>query len=486
MTTETLYWHDYETTGSDPARDRPLQFAGVRTSLDLEPIGSPDMVFCQPPTDLLPHPDACLLTGISPQRAQREGVSEPEFASIVQERLGAPGTCGVGWNSLRFDDEITRHLLYRNFFDPYGREWQQGNSRWDLIDLARMAYALRPSGVQWPLREDGAPSFRLEHVAAANGCGAGRAHDALGDVAALLDFARVLKGAQPRLWDWYFGLRRKSRALALLDCAQMKPVLHVSPHYPAANGCIAMVMPIATHPLQPNKIIIADLAPDPAAWVDLDADTLIERLFAPRKDRPSDAARIPLGTISLNRAPALAPLETLQGVDCARIRLDVDACLAHAGVLRARTGLADRTRAVYARENHPSANDAELALYQGFLPDADRGLLPKVRSADADGLKPLQSRFHDARYRTLLERFRARHYPDTLDASEAIAWEDLRTRRLLGKDPVASIGLEEYARVIAQRRAEPGRSNLDLAMLDELEGWGRHLASTINLRANYD
>lgn len=486
MTTETLYWHDYETTGSDPVRDRPLQFAGVRTSLELEPIGDPEVMYCQPPADLLPHPDACLLTGISPQRAQREGLVEPAFAAIVQERLGAPGTCGVGWNSLRFDDEITRHLLYRNFFDPYAREWQQGNSRWDLIDLARMAYALRPNGVQWPLREDGAPSFRLEHVAAANGCGGRRAHDALGDVAALLDFARVLKDAQPRLWDWYFGLRRKARAAALLDCARMKPVLHISRHYPATHGCIAMVVPIAAHPLQPNKIIIADLAPDPAAWVGLDVETLVERLFTPRADLRSDVARAPLGTISLNRAPALAPLEALQGVDCARIRLDADVCLDHARVLRGSAGLADRARAAYARENHPPATDAELALYQGFLPDADRPLLAKVRSTDADGLKSLQPRFHDARYRTLLERYRARHHPETLDAGEAIAWGSLRARRLLGKDPAASIGLDAYARVIAQRRAEPGRGSLDLAMLDELEAWGQHLASTIKPHADHD
>ena len=34
--TTTLYWHDYETTGATPARDRPSQFAGVRTDEALQ------------------------------------------------------------------------------------------------------------------------------------------------------------------------------------------------------------------------------------------------------------------------------------------------------------------------------------------------------------------------------------------------------------------------------------------------------------------
>ena len=82
--------------------------------------------------------------------------------------MAEPGTCSVGYNSIRFDDEFTRHLLYRNFHDPYAREWSEGNSRWDLIDLARLACALRPQGMEWPLRPDGAPSFRLGDLAAAN------------------------------------------------------------------------------------------------------------------------------------------------------------------------------------------------------------------------------------------------------------------------------------------------------------------------------
>src|SRR4051794_34934379 len=94
----SFYWHDYETFGTDSKRDRPSQFAGLRTTLDLEPIGEPLTIFCRPPPDVLPHPEACLLTGITPQQAERDGVIEAEFAARIHDELAAPGTCGVGYN----------------------------------------------------------------------------------------------------------------------------------------------------------------------------------------------------------------------------------------------------------------------------------------------------------------------------------------------------------------------------------------------------
>ena len=201
----TLYWHDYETFGADPARDRPVQFAGIRTDQDLKPIGKPLVVYCRPAPDFLPHPQACLITGITPQQALERGLCEAEFIQRIHAELSRSYTCGVGYNSIRFDDEITRYTLYRNFYDAYGREWQHGNSRWDLIDVVRMCYALRPEGINWPLRDTGAPSFKLEDLTVANGIGHQHAHDALADVEATIALARLIK--QPpaalvrlRLW----------------------------------------------------------------------------------------------------------------------------------------------------------------------------------------------------------------------------------------------------------------------------------------------
>jgi exodeoxyribonuclease-1 len=63
----------------------------------------------------------------------------------------------VGYNSLRFDDEVTRNTLYRNLYSPYDREWQNGNSRWDIIDMVRACHDLRPEGIVWPRRARNSP-----------------------------------------------------------------------------------------------------------------------------------------------------------------------------------------------------------------------------------------------------------------------------------------------------------------------------------------
>lgn len=474
--TQTLLWHDYETTGTDPRRDRPAQFAAIRTTLDLETVGEPMSLFCQPAPDVLMHPDACLITGITPQQMQRDGVIEPEFASLVNEAMAEPGTCSVGYNSLRFDDEFTRHLLYRNFHDPYEREWKDGNSRWDLIDLARLCYALRPDGIEWPLREDGSASFRLEHLASANQIAQARAHDAVSDVEALIGVARLIRARQPRLWDFYFALRRKQRVFELLDVARMTPLVHVSSRYPASRGCLALIAPLAMHPSLPNAVIAFDLDVDPTPLLDLDADAIADRVFVARADLPDDVERIPLKAIHANRSPALAPMSVLKGVDHARIGLDTDRALAHLAKLQGVQGLVAKVQAVFGRaDTREAAVDPELALYGNFLPDADKRLLRAVRETPPQQLGQRVFPFRDPRYPELLFRYRARNWPETLDAAESERWAAFREHRLDTATPLTTLTREQYFETIAARRADPALLPANVPLLDALERWSREM-----------
>jgi exodeoxyribonuclease-1 len=472
----TLFWHDYETFGTDTRRDRPIQFAGIRTSLELEIVDEPVMFYARPPRDMPPSPESCLITGITPQQAEREGVAEAEFAARVHEQLAAPGTCGVGYNSLRFDDEFTRQLLYRNFFEPYGREWENGNSRWDLIDLVRMCAALRPEGIAWPTHEDGTPSFKLEHLATANHLQQSRAHDALSDVEALIDLARLIRVRQPRLWDWHFALRRKQRVFELLDLQAMTPMVHVSSRYPAARGCLAIIAPLAIHPARPGEIIVYDLAQDPGDLLALDADDIADRIFTARADLPEGVERIPLRTVHANRSPALAPLSVLKGADHKRLQLDVERCLAHADRLRAATGLGAKLHDVFQRAAAlPPPEDPELALYSGFLPDADKRLLREVRATPPAQLGSRNFNFRDARYAELLFRYRARNWPETLTPEERERWEMFRVQRLTRATPLTSLTLADYFAKLAVLRNDPLAQNKGV-VLDQLQAWGEQLA----------
>lgn len=484
MPTPTLLWYDYETTGTDPARDRPVQFAAIRTDLQLQPVADPVTLYCRPSRDVLPRPEACLVTGIAPQATERDGMPEADFAAAVHELLAEPGTCSVGYNSIRFDEEFSRNLFYRNFFDPYEHTWRNRNSRWDLLDLVRACHALRPDGIEWPTRDDGNPSFKLEHLAPANGLDHGHAHDALSDVGATIGLARLLRERQPRLYDWYFTQRDKRAVTATLASALagMQPLLHVSGRYPAARGCLAMVVPLAEHPTRSGSFIVADLAVDPAGWASLEADALVDRRFTPRADLPEGFERPPLKAVHANKSPFLAPTAVLRDVDTARIGLDPEQCLRNLESLRARDGLGERVRRVFADDGArwPEREDPELAIYAGFASDADRRRFTVVRTSTPQQLATTDFGFDDPRYAELLFRYRARNWPDTLAAAEWQRWQAFVRDKLQRETETTTLTLERYFATIATLRA-PEQPGPRQALLDQLQAWGESVRDEFGL-----
>jgi len=474
--TATFYWYDYETWGNDPALDRPCQFAGLRTDTDLNEVGEPLVLFARPATDLLPQPEACLVTGITPDRALEQGIPEAEFARAIQQTLAMPGTCSVGYNSLRFDDRINNWLFYRNLLDPYAHAWRNGNSRWDLIDVLRLAHALRPEGIEWPEREPGVTSFKLEALTAANAIDHLGAHDALADVRATLAMARRLKTAQPRLFDYALTLRNKLHVADLFAAGE--PLLHASQRYPAAQGCIAPVIKLAAHPSQKNSVICFDLRQDPTQILDLSPEALQQRLFSRREDLPAGIERLPVKGVKINAAPMLAPMKTLTPQAAERWRIDPAQVAAHAARAAEHRGeIAERLCQAYATEpTHQASTDPERMLYRGgFFLDQDRRLMDQLGRLTPAELAEAQPRFEDARLPTLLFRMRARSWPETLSEPEREDWDAWRFERLTDPDAGASITIDAYEAKLASLRAERSADAQALAILDQLTRWGEQV-----------
>ncbi len=434
MTDTTFFWHDYETFGIVPRRDRPVQFAGLRTDAELNEIGEPVMWFCQPAPDGLPDPESVLLTGILPQQALQHGVPEAAFASSIEAELARPGTIGVGYNSIRFDDEVTRFLFWRNLIDPYAREWQNGCGRWDLMDVVRATWALRPEGIEWPTYTDGAmkgrPSFKLEHLAAANGLLHEAAHDALSDVRATLALARLIRSKQPRLWDFCLKLHKKDAVAAEIGVG--RPFVHLSGRYPVERGCLAIVWPLAPHPTNRNELIVWDLAHDPAELSGLDADTVRRRLYTRADELPEGETRLPIKTIHINKSPiVIGKLATLTPATVQRWGLDLPQALRHAEKAAALDrGLDALWAQVFTRAPPDGPVDVDEDLYGGFLGNEDRRTLERLRGLGAAALANKHPAFHDVRLEEMLFRYRARNFEGTLDDDERARWLQHRVDRL--------------------------------------------------------
>ena len=456
MSTRSFYWHDYETFGTDPSRDRPVQFAGLRTDAELNVIGEPLVIFARPANDCLPHPRACLVTGISPQQALEQGLPEAEFIRLIHEQLARPGTCGVGYNSLRFDDEVTRYTLYRNFYDAYAREWQNGNSRWDIIDMVRATYALRPEGIEWPLREDGLPSFRLEDLTAANGISHEAAHDALSDVHATIALARLIREKQPRLYDYVLTHRDKRSAQAMLDVAAMKPVLHVSGMFGAQRHNIALIVPLAVHPVNRNEIICYDLGVDPRPLIELDSSQLQELLYTRNEDLPEGSQRPGLKSVHINRCPILVTAKMADTATAARLGISGESCRQHLAALREyrgrdEQGFTRHIQAIVTGRDFAEVTDPDRMLYAGgFFNEQDKRVMQQVRDSTPEELATASFPFADRRLPEMLFRYRARNYPQTLSPQELAQWEEYRFQRLTEPEAGASICMEEYQELIDQ------------------------------------
>ncbi len=474
--TDTIFWHDYETWGVDPRRDRAAQFAGIRTNLDLEVIGEPVMFYCKPTTDFLPHPDAVRVTGIAPQLANKEGVNEAEFFGRINEIFSVPKSCGAGYNSIRFDDEVTRFGFYRNFIDPYAREWQNGNNRWDILDLVRMTYALRPEGINWPDREgeEGVPSFRLEHLTKANNIEQEGAHDALVDVKATIDIARLIKTKQPRLYDYFFNLRIKNNVAPMLnvnvELAQRKTILHVSGMFPATQGCISPIVPLMVHPVNKNEIICYDLRHDPSAILEMSIDEIIENLYKPRAQRDETHQYIALKGIHINKSPALSPPKTLTDELATRWGIDWQIIEANKLKLLSDDTFIRRLEEMYSRKREMGECDADANLYGGFISNDDRKLCNQVLTSSPEKLATWTPQFKSTRLQTLYPRYRARNWPETLDDTEQKKWKNFCHARLIDGEFDCPLTADQFQQRLEELALED-LSEREHKALGELVTW---------------
>lgn len=471
--THSLFWHDYETTGANPQKDRPMQFAGVRTDLDFNIIDEPISIFCKLSLDVLPHPQACLITKITPQQANEKGVCEAEFMRQIHAQLSQPHTCSLGYNSIRFDDEVTRYSLYRNFYDAYEREWQNGNSRWDLLDVFRAAQALRPDGFNWVYDDERKPIFKLDQLTVANHIQHSNAHDALADVYALLALANLLRRAQPRLFQFLFEHRTKAQASKLLAVGSGTPLIHISGMYPATQNCLAIVLPFCVHPKNANEIVVYDLSVDPTPLLTLSAEEIKQRLFVAKEELPENVTRIPLKTVHINKCPVLAPMSVLRQQDAVRLKIDVDTCLKNGALLA--TALqqepaifTDKISAVF---NQPYADsqtpvNVDLALYSGgFFSHLDKKAMVQIRNTSPENLTILPP-YEDKRLPEMLFRYRARNYPNTLNAQEWATWREFCVKQLTQENSDVSMKLNEYLECVKTLQKQGADAQITKALLD--------------------
>lgn len=464
---QSFFWYDLETTGIDCRDGRVMQFAGQRTDMNLEPVGDPVNLLIKLTEDILPDPDAVLITGITPQQTIQDGLTEAEFLQLFYKEVATPDTIFVGYNTVRFDDEWMRYMNYRNFYDAYEWQWKDGRSRWDLLDVVRMTRALRPEGIEWPMTEDGKPTNRLELLTKANGLDHEKAHDALNDVLASIAFAKLIKDKQPKLFDWLLAVREKKKVGAVVESGD--PFVYTSGKYDNEFEKTTVVQRIAPHPKK-DKALVYDLRYDPTEFLGLSPSGLADRWRWTREE--GAPSRLPVKTLQYNRCPAVAPLGVMKDAP-KKVQVPLETITKHRKLL---ANNPDFTKNVLAaldildkeQEQRLKAKpqDVDARLYDGFFDDHDRSVMGAVRAAKPEALSGLRDDMHDERLRELLPLYKARNFPKFLTDEERAAWESYRSHRFMDG------GTESYLAKYMHRLGELAGSEVGESkryLLEELQ-----------------
>ena len=409
--TESFFFYDLETSGLKGREDRIMQFAGQRTTLDLEPLGEPVNILVKMTDDALPSPQAIGVTKITPQQTLQDGISEAEFCKYIIDEIFTPETIALGYNTVRFDDEFMRATLWRNFYDPYEWEWKDGRSRWDILDIVRMTRALRPEGINWPIK-DGKPTNRLELLTKENGLSHEHAHDALSDVYATIAVAKMIKSKQPDLFQFLLKTRNKKEVAKYVNLANPTPVVYSSGRYPSEFNKTTVVVPIA--PSRNGNVLVYDLRYNLEEILDNESFYPIVK------------------ELCYNKCPAVAPLSVLDKDNgWEKIGLTPEKVKENLEILKKHPDFVEQRRSENEQApEFPKAPEPEQALYDGFLNDKDRIKVEAVRNADKNKLADFHPEFDDERLPELLLHYKGRNFPETLSEPEMERWENFRRARL--------------------------------------------------------
>ncbi len=459
----TILWYDLETFGLNPRYDRIAQAAMIRTDMNLDIVGEPIVLYSKLSPDYLPNPSACMVTHITPQIVNERGIPEAEFIEKIRREMMKPDTITAGFNNIKFDDECIRSTLYRNLYDPFEREYKNRCSRWDIINLVRATRDLRPDGINFTKLnpETGTVSFRLTDLTEENNIEQVGAHDALVDVYATINIAKLIKEKQPKLFMYALNLRYKNDVNRIIDVLRSKPFLYTSALFASDKG--------TTHPMLP--LFQKDNSPDVYCF-DL-TRPIPETVTA-------DYEESGIVRISTNRCPFVAPLTTLDSESERRLGFTREEVLRKAKEASA-LGVFSKEAVLGSVPEYPKQDtDVDLGLYGTFATEHDKLMMQRIREMkNEDKLKSGEHLFDDDRYHKLLWRQVARCYPEVLSEGDKVKWKNFCALRLLQSPTPEGLTYDKYMRSVDEylNSLDTGAEAKKIALA--LKDYGQTLYETI-------
>lgn len=249
---KTYLFYDIETTGLNKCFDQVLQFAAIRTDLELNELEQHEILIKLNP-DVIPSPQAIIIHNITMEEMQA-GICEYEAIKKIHQLMNQPGTISLGYNTLGFDDEFLRFSFYRNLLPPYTHQFANNCGRMDLYPMAVMYYLYKKAALTWPA------TFKLEDLIAENQLVEGNAHDAMIDVKATLELARRFIKYRD-MWQYLCSYFNKDTDLTRIT--KLNEAIVVDGSYGAKNSYQVPVLALGSHNHYKNQTLWLRLDTEP-------------------------------------------------------------------------------------------------------------------------------------------------------------------------------------------------------------------------------
>ncbi|WP_442580264.1 exodeoxyribonuclease I [Mesorhizobium sp. ASY16-5R] len=415
-------FYDTETTGADRVFDQILQFAAVLTDDELNVVDEFQIRSRLLPY-VVPSPGAMVVTGVSVEQLFDPGTpSHYQMCRRIHAVMTAwsPATI-VGYNSLRFDEELLRQAFYKSLLPIYLTN-TNGNSRLDVLTMALAVHAFQPEALTWPINEKGRVSFKLDRLVPANGFDHRNAHDALADVHATIHIARLIRERAPAVWSAATAYRTKAAAAQYVET---EPVF-VATRLAFGFHSSRLVTALGLNPGNSSELLALDLQHDPAELVSMSDEQLAAHIATvPR----------PILSVKLNGCPVFMPTE-IAGPLAPGHELGTSELAHRAQLVRNNPDLCSRLIAAVLAGRIPfeESPHVEERIYAGFYSQSDQAVLDDFHRSDWQRRIELSNHFEDGRLRMLARRIVYCEAPEVIPAETRVSYaraiaDRLHTRR---------------------------------------------------------
>lgn len=406
---KTYLFYDVETSGLNKCFDQVLQFAAIRTDLDLNEISRHEF-FIKLNPDVIPSPEAVLVHQIGLDEI-KDGMNEYEAMKEIHGLFNTLGTISVGYNTLGFDDEFLRFSFYRNLLSPYTHQFANGCSRMDIYPMAVMYYLYKQDTIVWP-KIEGVPSLKLEHLNVANNLAVGKSHEAMCDVEATIELARLMQ-KEKEMWDYLVGCFDKKIDLARLNKldfidGEYQQALLIDGVFGVGKNYQVPVIGLGIHNYYKNQSLWLPL--DSVDFSEADLNDIGSTIFVNRK--------------RFGEPPILLPLTARfsKYLDDERLRR------MKRNAAWIKENKSDFLKIVeYHKEyKYPEIPnlDIDAALYQnGFISDSERIKCNKFNSEQPQEKLSMVEEFYDKNLRIQAIRILGKNYPEILSKEKKLNLE---------------------------------------------------------------